>query len=209
MTEAMTVTVQQPDQEIMVKERLLTAALELFTTKGYAATSVREIVAAAGVTKPVLYYYFGSKEGIYLELMTKPFEEFGAILAETLDSEKSAGDGILTLCDRIFQLFVGHLAAARLMYAIYYGPPQGAPFVDFETYHLNLHEVIGALARSGIERGELVETEVADLVWIILGILNIALEEQLCQRAPRLDRQGLGRVLGRALEMCRREGECR
>ena len=205
----MTKTVQPAGPEVMVKERLLTAALELFTTKGYAATSVREIVEVAGVTKPVLYYYFGSKEGIYLELMTEPFEEFGAILAETLDSERSAGEGILTLCDRIFQLFVSRLAAARLMYAIYYGPPQGAPFIDFETYHLRLHEVIGALVRSGIERGELVETEVSDLVWVVLGILNIALEEQLCQRAPRIDPQGLERVLRLALERFRKEGESR
>lgn len=204
----MTEAVQQPDQAIMVKERLLTAAMELFTTKGYAATSVREIVAAAGVTKPVLYYYFGSKEGIYLELMTKPLEEFGAILVESLDGGKSAGERVLTLSDRIFQLFVDRLDAARLMYAIYYGPPQGAPFIDFESYHLRLHEVIGELVRDGIERGELVETDVADLVWIVLGIINIALEEQLCQRAPRLDRPGLWKVLNLTLERFRKEGEC-
>ena len=52
-----------------VRERLLREALRLFTERGYAATTVREIVAAAGVTKPVLYYYFGSKEGLYLEIM--------------------------------------------------------------------------------------------------------------------------------------------
>ncbi len=49
-----------------VRQRLLRAASDLFAQKGYAATTVREIVAAVGVTKPVLYYYFGSKEGLYL-----------------------------------------------------------------------------------------------------------------------------------------------
>jgi len=37
--------------------------------EGICRHHVREIVAAAGVTKPVLYYYFRNKEGIYLELM--------------------------------------------------------------------------------------------------------------------------------------------
>ena len=55
--------------EAAVRERLLAAAIELFTGQGYAATSVREIVAAAGVTKPALYYWFGSKEGLYLALV--------------------------------------------------------------------------------------------------------------------------------------------
>jgi hypothetical protein len=40
------------------RERLLEAGIALFAEKGYASTSVREIVARAGVTKPVLYYYF-------------------------------------------------------------------------------------------------------------------------------------------------------
>jgi len=36
------------------RQRLLAAATDLFTQRGYAATTVREIVGAAGVTKPVL-----------------------------------------------------------------------------------------------------------------------------------------------------------
>ena len=63
----------KPEQH-PVRERLLGAALDIFNERGYSATSVREIVQAADVSKPVLYYYFGSKEGIYTELMTKPFE---------------------------------------------------------------------------------------------------------------------------------------
>ncbi|MCE1227092.1 MAG: TetR/AcrR family transcriptional regulator, partial [Geobacteraceae bacterium] len=54
-----------PDTSANVRQRLLDAALQLFSTKGYAATSVRELVEAAGVTKPVLYYYFKNKEGLY------------------------------------------------------------------------------------------------------------------------------------------------
>ena len=39
-------------------------AAKLFAERGYDATSVREIVEAAGVAKPTLYYYFRSKEGL-------------------------------------------------------------------------------------------------------------------------------------------------
>jgi len=47
------------------RHRIAAAAVRLFCEKGYEATSVREIVAAAGVTKPVLYYYFQSKEELF------------------------------------------------------------------------------------------------------------------------------------------------
>jgi len=46
-------------------EAVLTAARELFERKGFASTSVREICDGAGVTPPVLYYHFGSKEGLF------------------------------------------------------------------------------------------------------------------------------------------------
>src|SRR6185369_2858966 len=52
-----------------VRDRLLNVALQLFAQKGFESTSVREIASAAEVTKPTIYYYFKSKEGLYLELL--------------------------------------------------------------------------------------------------------------------------------------------
>ena len=46
-------------------ERILQAAHELFTHKGFANTSVREICEGAEVTAPVIYYHFGSKDGVF------------------------------------------------------------------------------------------------------------------------------------------------
>ncbi|MCA8917902.1 MAG: TetR/AcrR family transcriptional regulator [Planctomycetes bacterium] len=43
---------------------ILREAATLFAVRGYDAVSVREIVHAAGVTKPSLYYHFGSKAGV-------------------------------------------------------------------------------------------------------------------------------------------------
>jgi AcrR family transcriptional regulator len=177
------------------RERLLQSALDLFNKKGYASTSVREIVAAAGVTKPVLYYYFKSKEGIYLELMSRPFEFFEKILDETVQDSASARELVLRLFDRIFLLFVENHKAARLMYSIYYGPPQGAPFLDFEGYHLKIREVTGRLVREGIKSGEFREADPEVFMWALNGALNFVLEEQLCQRAPQIDRIGLSRIL--------------
>ncbi|MCM2358787.1 MAG: TetR/AcrR family transcriptional regulator [Geobacteraceae bacterium] len=185
----------QPGQETGVRERLAMAALELFTSKGYAATSVREIVTAAGVTKPVLYYYFGSKEGVYLELMRAAYGEFDAILDDCRSRRGSVLARLKELCDRIFLLFVRELNVARLMYAIYYGPAQGAPFFDFEAYHLKLHELVRDMVAEGIGTGELREGDAADMGWLLIGALNVVLEEQLCQRQPRIGREGLARVI--------------
>ena len=43
---------------------ILEEALKLFSNNGYEATGVQEICEQAGVTKPTLYHYFGSKQGL-------------------------------------------------------------------------------------------------------------------------------------------------
>ena len=43
---------------------ILEVALKLFSNYGYEATGVQEICEQAGVTKPTLYHYFGSKQGL-------------------------------------------------------------------------------------------------------------------------------------------------
>jgi AcrR family transcriptional regulator len=47
------------------REQLIGVARELFAEHGYEATSVDEIAERAGVSKPVVYEHFGSKEGLY------------------------------------------------------------------------------------------------------------------------------------------------
>lgn len=175
--------------------RLLKSATGLFTRKGYAGTTVREIVAAAAVTKPVLYYYFRNKEGIYLELMRGGFSQFDSVLEQSLSGQGAAAERVTQLCTRVFSLFQEHIDVARLMYAIYYGPPQGAPYIDFDAYHRKLQDVVRRLVREGIRSGEFRKGNVDDRMWALIGALNVAMESQLCQPGDALDRDGLERVL--------------
>ena len=63
-------------------DRILQSALELFSSKGYDATSVREICEAAGITKPTLYHFYGSKEGVYRALVDGTLERFRPAVVE-------------------------------------------------------------------------------------------------------------------------------
>jgi AcrR family transcriptional regulator len=53
------------------RQRILAVAVELFSTSGYAGTSIRDIAETLEMTKASLYYYFESKEQI-LEAVTEP-----------------------------------------------------------------------------------------------------------------------------------------
>ena len=184
----------EPENE-SVRHRLLAAATDLFTQKGYAATTVREIVGAAGVTKPVLYYYFRNKEGIYLELMREAFSRLDELIAGTAGDRGSATQKLLRLCDRTYTLFMENVKVARVMYSIYYGPHQGAPFFDFDAYHLKFQEAVRGLIHEGIRNGEFRKGNPEDMTWAILGAINVAMEVHLGHIELELGREGLARVL--------------
>lgn len=59
---------------------ILSGALEVFTTRGYAAASMDRIASAAGVSKPTLYSYFQDKEGLFIALIQSLTEKNQKIL---------------------------------------------------------------------------------------------------------------------------------
>ncbi len=56
-------------EELGTKAKIFQAAARLFAEKGYNGVSMREISESTGLSKPTIYYYFGSKEGIYTSLV--------------------------------------------------------------------------------------------------------------------------------------------
>lgn len=183
-----------------VRGRLLAAATELFADRGYAATTVREIVEHAGVTKPVLYYYFRNKEGLYLDLMREPFGRFAAVVEETLRTAGSARERLFRLCLAAYGIFAENIDAARVMYSIYYGPPQGAPFIDFDAYHRRFQEAVLQVLGEGVRDREFRRVNLHDAMWAVIGALNVAMEVELCHPPQSLGRDGVRRVLGIVLD---------
>ena len=56
------------------RQLIMNSALTLFYESGYDAVGVQQIVDSAGVSKPTLYYYFGSKQGLLEALLNEHFQ---------------------------------------------------------------------------------------------------------------------------------------
>lgn len=185
---------------IDVRERLLQAALELFSRRGYAATSVREIVESAGVTKPVLYYHFGSKEGLYLALLQESFTTFEGLLGEFAEAPGTARQRLLRYCRCIYDSAAENVAVVRLSHAIYFGPPQGAPFFDFDGFFEKMLDGIATILAEGTDDGEFRPLPRPALTWAVMGILNSCMQEQICQGTPRINGDGMDAALAILLD---------
>ena len=77
------------------RERLLVAAREAFATKGYAAASMDELTAAAGVTRGALYHGFGDKRGLLRAVIDRIDAEMLERLQAARASAPSPWEGLL------------------------------------------------------------------------------------------------------------------
>ncbi len=183
------------NQDQSVRQRLLDAACELFTEKGYASASVREIVDRAGVTKPMLYYHFGSKEGVYLALINESYQELGAMMRESLGFQGTVRQRLLRMTENVFDLFHANQREVRFIHSMYYGPSGGAPEADLEAFHMVLHEAVAALVAEGIAKGEFLAGDPDEITLALTGAMHMAMEVELNHPHLQLGREGLIRVI--------------
>lgn len=181
--------------EPSARQRLLDSALHLFTTRGFAATSVREIVERAGLTKPALYYHFRSKEGIYLAILHDLVRIADEGIAASRVDSGPVKDRIERFLLAIFDLFEAKKAHVRFVNAVFWGPPQGAPAFDFETFHKKLVAVLGQSVAAGIASGELRPADPGDATLALMGVLSFSMDLALAHPELGLGRDGLRRAL--------------
>jgi AcrR family transcriptional regulator len=65
-------------------EQLLDVAESLFAAQGYDATSIEQLAHAAGISRPIVYEHFGSKEGIYLACLRRARTGLDSAIAEAV-----------------------------------------------------------------------------------------------------------------------------
>jgi TetR/AcrR family transcriptional regulator len=153
------------------RERILFAAAGLFANKGYAGTAVREIVDAAGVTKPTLYYHFKNKEELYKQLMELAMGTFARTLDQALAREGSMRARLVGLFADIYQLFQEHVDLLRLVNSMIYGPQGATPAYDFQACSDHLERVFGAMLEAGVAAGELRQENQGEVMHLLMGVL--------------------------------------
>ncbi len=68
------------------REQIISTAVEVFAESGVEGTSVEELAANAGVSKPLIYEHFGSKEGLYAVVVDREMRALLELISTTLET---------------------------------------------------------------------------------------------------------------------------
>jgi AcrR family transcriptional regulator len=97
------------------RERILAAAMREFSRKGYSGARVQKIAVAVPTNIRMIYHFFGSKEGLYVQVLERGLRDLRAEEQKLPVSTKDPVQGLLTLFDFIFDHFATHRELVALM----------------------------------------------------------------------------------------------
>jgi len=151
-------------------EQTLGAAHELFAERGYAAVTMDEIAAAVGVTKPLLYNYFGNKERLYIACMERAGDALIATIAAAVRETENPGDAL----GAGVRAFFSFLDTDRSAWTVLFDetlPQAGEVFDRVAAYRGQIVDLVSAslLAQLPMHRREGAKVEVEALSTALLG----------------------------------------
>ncbi|HVM82825.1 MAG TPA: helix-turn-helix domain-containing protein [Candidatus Binatia bacterium] len=97
------------------RQKILTAAAELFGANPYDSVQMRDVAARAEVGKPTLYRYFPSKEELFLEVFKSGLDQLEAEVAVILKDQDRPGRAMERLLEALLGTLGGQVAALRLL----------------------------------------------------------------------------------------------
>ena len=174
----------------MTRQHILRAALKSFARCGYAATSVRQIVEDARVSKPALYYYFADKAQLFEALVDQAHDERYRLMQAAAQRGRTAAEKLEQVIAAVFEFSLRNRELMRLAFATAFTAAGEAPsrVKCLEKGRRN-YEFIRSLIEQGQAAGELDRRfRVDDLAMGIYGQLNTYVMVRLLAPDCPLDR---------------------
>lgn len=152
------------------REAVLLAAVRMFNAQGFHATSLDDVAASLGVSKPTIYHYLGNKDQVLLECVTRGVEQ----LREAADAAHAMpGTGL----DRLRSFLVryaeinmsdfGRSVIRTAEEAL--SPPSAA---RFRALKREIDKAMRALIAEGVADGSIVAEDVRLTAFTLAGALN-------------------------------------
>jgi AcrR family transcriptional regulator len=144
------------DKSAFRREAILAAALEEFSTRGFAAARLEDVAARAGVGKGTIYLHFRDKEALFQELVTTLLVPFIA----NLEAVPPAGLPIRAVLERFIDLFLREIYCTERRKLIRLVMTEGPRFPQLAEFHYNnvvkrAIAAMRALLEGAHRRGEL------------------------------------------------------
>lgn len=154
----------------MSRQKIMEAALELFSKENYSAVSLADISGKVGIKKSSIYSHFSSKEELFLAVLDGQLKEIYTFIEKELDKEKDnrAEYKLYELFRKSIELIANNPILGGFWKCILYSPPLGLHNqIMIRTSILNkkILSIETQLIKLGIDSGEIKEQSIEKLIY--------------------------------------------
>jgi TetR/AcrR family transcriptional regulator len=172
---------------------ILNVSMRLFAHKGYAGCSIREICQAAGITKPVLYYHFRSKEHLYQELMLDIFNQTKKNYLQLSTFRGSLRNRLVQYVSSEFQNCRREPDSVRLLFRMMFSPEGEYPRFNFVAEFKNERDIIAGFIKEQMPKKSPDDPELISSA--LMGMMLMQILEFFFTRKRTLTRRTAERLI--------------
>lgn len=152
------------------REAVLQAAVDLFNECGFSATSLDDVAARLGVTKPVIYHYLGTKEQVLLECLARGIAELEQAVARSREEHGVGADRLRAFLVRYAGVNMSPFGRCVVLTADHELTPEGAK--QFRAMKRQIDEALRGLITEGAKDRSLRDGDAALAAAALAGALN-------------------------------------
>ncbi|MCS5652779.1 MAG: TetR/AcrR family transcriptional regulator [Candidatus Marinimicrobia bacterium] len=142
------------------KEQIMSAALSVVVAKGYDQSRMDDIVEKSQLSKGAIYWYYKSKEEVYLSLVDYWFLQYSSGVVDTLQQQESASDQLKTLFDFFIGQFDKNPATFKLLVEFWRLAGLNPDFnAKLQQIYSDFLEYIIEIIKVGVANGEFKNVE--------------------------------------------------
>ncbi|MFA7074670.1 MAG: TetR/AcrR family transcriptional regulator [Endomicrobiaceae bacterium] len=124
------------------RETISKCALELFSKRGYDAVGIQEIIDAAGITKPTLYHYFGSKEGLLKAVLQEHFDKLYSNIKKAAVYNGDVKTSLQTIISAFFKFAKNNRTYYRMQLSMWFAPSESDSNKAVSSHNAKLFSLI-------------------------------------------------------------------
>ena len=180
------------------REAVLASAVKAFARRGYAGTSVQDIIRATGLSKPTIYYYFESKAGLFRAILAYAYDESFRLMQNGGPNAKATCEQrLVQVAAALFDFASRHQDLTRLVFATVFAAPGEIPPESIDSVKRRRNfEFVLEIVRAGQKAGELDSSyDPVELAHGIFGAISHQIRTHLIQPQGPLNRLRAERVV--------------
>ena len=173
----------------LTKQKIITEARELFSKKGFDATTVDDIAKSSGVNKALIYYYFKNKSGLYSEVMSNLFDTIYYEVTEAQKQSTSVEDELAVFIETYAQYANRHIYFPALLLRELSDSGAHLPEVMFASMR-KVFMLLSEILKKGEKEGVFRESIPMIIHFMIIGSINLMVTtDPLRKKAMQIDQE--------------------